>query len=401
MIDKELIEDIILKHYRYVKAANFQGWDVLDGLNSRLFQKLPFHKNKHFRLFWIQFFRRSPVNLRRLVSVPREYNPKALALFISGLLNLHRYDEAESYLQQALNLYDHLIQWQSKGYKALSWGYNFDWQARAFDVPKFKPNMVCSVFAGQALLGLFESAENSQHLLQAKAVAEFILENLILVNESDRICFGYIPGEPAIIHNVNLLGAAFLARLYYKTGEARYQMIAEKSVRFSVAHQRADGAWVYGSQRHHQWVDNFHTGYNLVAVNEYQSYCQDNQFETALVRGIDFHLKNHYTKSMLPKYSDLNLYPLDVHCFAQSLVTFLALKNYISDHATRINMMIGHVLRILWDQKAHYFWYKKSRCFTSKVPYIRWSQAWMFYSLSKVLAGENGKKDSLTGLSGR
>lgn len=389
MVSKNLLEDVILKHYDYLKSVNFQGWDVLDGLNSKLFQKLPFNQNKYFRLFWIQFFRRSPVNLRRLTRVPKEYNPKALALFIRGLLGLYRYFSKESFREQAVSLYDQLMQLKSENYAGLGWGYNFDWQARAFNVPKIKPNMVCSIFGGHALLDLFEATAESHYLNEAEQVAEFILENLVLVEETDRICFGYIPGEPAIVHNVNLLGAAYLSRLFVLTGKDNYRVLAEKSVRFSVCHQKEDGAWAYGDQGHHTWVDNFHTGYNLVSIYHYQQYCQDDQFEKSLMDGVDFHLKNHYTKNQLPKYSDINLYPLDIHCFAQAIITFLVLKKYIPESGTKIEQILKHILEMLWDNKRNYFWYKKSRFFTSRIPYIRWSQSWMFYSLTYLLARIN------------
>jgi hypothetical protein len=29
-----------------------------------------------------------------------------------------------------------------------------------------------------------------------------------------------------------------------------------------------------------------------------------------------------------------------------------------------------------------YFYYQKKKHFTSKIPYIRWAQAWMFYAFS-------------------
>ncbi|MDZ7331722.1 MAG: aspartate-semialdehyde dehydrogenase [candidate division KSB1 bacterium] len=387
MIDKKLLEDIIQKHYAYLKGVNFQGWDVLDGLNSRLFQELPFHKNKYVRLAWIQFFRKSPINLRSICQVPKGDNPKALALFISSLLRLGDFYRDTAFFTQALALYDRLMALRSNGYAGLCWGYNFDWQALAFHVPKFKPNMICSVFAGQALLDLFERIRNDHFLAEAKQVAEFIHKNLLLINENDRLCFGYIPGESAVIHNVNLMGAAFLARLYHVTNENDYQFQAERSVRFSAAGQRDDGAWPYGQRGHHQWVDNFHTGYNLMAIHDYQTYCQDDQFEPVLRKGLDFHLKRHFTAQLLPKYSDVRLYPLDVHCFAQAIITFLALRSYIPDYRVRVQQMIANALDILWDKKLHYFYYKKSRFFKSKIPYIRWSQAWMFYAFTYFLAG--------------
>ena len=35
--------------------------------------------------------------------------------------------------------------------------------------------------------------------------------------------------------------------------------------------------------------------------------------------------------------------------------------------------------------KKGYFYYQKRKLFTIKIPYMRWSQAWMFYALSEYL----------------
>ncbi|MFK7779187.1 MAG: hypothetical protein QM501_13860 [Gimesia sp.] len=37
------------------------------------------------------------------------------------------------------------------------------------------------------------------------------------------------------------------------------------------------------------------------------------------------------------------------------------------------------------DKKRGYFYYQKTRFYTNKIPYIRWSQAWMFYALALLL----------------
>lgn len=385
MIDNAPIQSLITRHLRFLVKTNFQGWDVLDGLNSDLFQKLPWHDNKWFRLFWIQLFRRSPINFRTIARVPKQYNPKALALFISALLRLSLQNKSESYRSQALALYDKLIQVKSRNYSGLSWGYNFDWQARAFNVPKFKPNMVCSVFGGHAVLDLYDHTSDEIYLSHARQVAQFIMENLVLIDESNRLCFGYIPGEPAVIHNVNLLGAAFLARLANITGEQAFAAHAQKAVKFSAENQRSDGAWVYGDQSHHQWVDNFHTGYILVALHQYQQFCRDDQFQENLINGVEFHLKNHFTENMLPKYSDQKRYPLDVHCFSQALITFHTLQSWIPDYQKGLAQLLKNVIDLLWDKEHHFFYYKKSWFFKSKIPYVRWAQAWMFYSLTLLL----------------
>ena len=62
---------------QYSEKEDFKGWDPYDGLNSKVFQALPYFKNSSlFRLIMIQGFKRSPINFRRLFFVSKHYNVK-------------------------------------------------------------------------------------------------------------------------------------------------------------------------------------------------------------------------------------------------------------------------------------------------------------------------------------
>ena len=78
----EKVEDSFLRIKKYCEDESFMGWDPFDGLNSKVFQSLPFIKNNRIaRLIWIQLFKRNPINLRKFMMVPKGHNPKGLALF--------------------------------------------------------------------------------------------------------------------------------------------------------------------------------------------------------------------------------------------------------------------------------------------------------------------------------
>ena len=64
----------------YCESENFKGWDPYDGLNSKVFQALPFKHWDLGRAIWIQIFKHSPINFRRLLLVPKEHNAKGVAL---------------------------------------------------------------------------------------------------------------------------------------------------------------------------------------------------------------------------------------------------------------------------------------------------------------------------------
>ena len=75
---------------RYCESENFSGWDPYDGLNSKVFQYLPFRKFGLARLVWIQLFKRSPINFRKLFLVPKEHNSMGIALFLLGYCKLYK-----------------------------------------------------------------------------------------------------------------------------------------------------------------------------------------------------------------------------------------------------------------------------------------------------------------------
>ena len=128
------------------EKQNFKGYDVFDGLNSKIFKKTLFFHSRLCRLFWIQLFKKLPFNLRYLTFTPKTYNAKGLALFIRGFVNLYKTESKQEHLDSAYKLADIIISQKNKDRNYSCWGYNFHWEARAFSVPPYKPNMIVSSF---------------------------------------------------------------------------------------------------------------------------------------------------------------------------------------------------------------------------------------------------------------
>jgi hypothetical protein len=91
-----------------------------------------------------------------------------------------------------------------------------------------------------------------------------------------------------------------------------------------------------------------------------------------------------------PKYYHNCLYPIDIHCSAQGIVTCLVLSVYDEKSLAMARDIARWAIDNMQSNKG-YFYYQQTRWFTNKIAYIRWSQAWMFYALSFYLAkiGEN------------
>ena len=361
------------------KKDYYKGWDVFDGLNSNVLNKTLLFKLRLWRLFWIQIFKRLPINLRSLFLVPKGYNAKGLALFARGFINLYKIENNAEYLDTIYKLAEIIISQKSKTRKYFCVGYNFFWEARAFSVPAFTPNIIVSSFVGQLFLDMYGVDKNKKWLQYTKQICYFIEHELKLLEKENEICFGYIPGEKTIVHNANLMGADLFARLYKYTFVEKYKQYAIKSAQYSVNSQQNNGAWVYGKRKHHQWVDNFHTGFNLVALKNIQKNLGVNCWEYNIQKGLEYHLQYHFLADMTPKYYDTKLYPIDIHNFAQGIVAFLTFEEY-----EKAEKLFHKAVKLMWDKQKNYFYYQKNRLYKNKIKYLRWSQAWMFYALSKL-----------------
>ena len=378
----------------WCQKHDFQGWDLFDGLNSRILQKTFLYKSILVRLAWIQLFKRSPVNLRILAMVPKGYNAKGLALFASGLLRMGRISEAKDLLLR-------LKQMTCSGYQGTSWGYNFPWQARAFYVPQGKPNMVTTVFVANAFLDYLAADErrltqvkrDKAYLRIAEGACDFILNELVVFEDNDRLCFGYIPGEEARVHNANMLGAALLGRVYNLTRDENLLLKSRKAMAYSMDALRDDFSWPYGERSHHQFVDNFHTGFNLVALNEWMKYTEDFRWKEQLNGAYRYFLDTFWLEDGCPKYYNNSLYPIDIHCSAQGIITCLKLSQ-LDDRSLPLAERIATWAIENMQDKEGYFYYQKTKWYTNKIPYIRWTQAWMFFALTSLLANQQNYKTS-------
>jgi len=150
------------------------------------------------------------MNLRPLLLVPRQHNPKGLGLFLGGYAKLYRLDPRPAYLRKIHHLLDLLADLCSEGYAGSCWGYNFDWQSRAFFISKYTPTVVNSAFIGHALLDAWEAVGEQRAFDIAVSIKDFLLQDLYRTTEGETFCFSYTPIDHTAVHNANLPGALLL-----------------------------------------------------------------------------------------------------------------------------------------------------------------------------------------------
>ncbi|MGB5982585.1 MAG: delta-aminolevulinic acid dehydratase [Nonlabens sp.] len=382
------IRQSFLELKTYCEQEDFKGWDPFDGLNSWMIQKTPLGRSRFFRLAWIQFFKRSPINFRPLVGIKKGYNPKGLGLFIIGYCNLYKVDPKNEYKELIVKLSDQVIKLRTKGYSGACWGYNFDWQARAFFQPKYAPTVVATSFITEALLEAYRVTKNKTYLDTAISATQFVLKDLNRTYDDDKdFTFSYSPLDHTQVYNAGLLGVKLLTMVYEHTNDSELLGIAKKVVNYVCKQQNPDGSWAYSSLPFHQWIDNFHTGYNLECIKFYEKISGDNTYVSNLAAGTEYYLKTFFTDSGISKYYNNKIYPVDVQAPGQLVVT-LYKAGLLDQNMELVEKVLNWTIKNM-QQKEGYFIYQKRRFFSSKIPYIRWSQASMFYSLSYYILHHN------------
>lgn len=401
---KSLIDSFI-RLKSYCETEDYKGWDPYDGLKSKVANAfLPLKHSAILRLCIIQGFKRCPVNLRRIAMVPKEHNAKGIGLFLQGYCNLYKVIEkkgvafkelgtTDEVLRKIRYLADLLLQMRSDKmfpgkFHGACWGYHFDWQARRlFLFPAYTPTVVATNFCATALMEAYEVAHDKRYLEVALSAAKFIIEDLHRSEYKDGFLFSYskLPGNDTVF-NASILGSRLLSYCYKYTGNETYKQLARKSIVACCAGQEEDGSWRYGMLPVQKWRDSFHTGYNLDGLIAYQENTGDNSFDENIAKGFDYYINHFFLDDGTPKYYDNQTYPIDIHCPGQLFVTLSRLHKFGAFRQTAAKVLQWTIDNM--QDPNGYFYYQLKPGMSSKIPYMRWSNAFMFSALSYYLLEE-------------
>jgi hypothetical protein len=374
--------------FSWCRQHDFAGHDPFDALNSRVFQSTPLVQSRNARFIWTQLVKRSPADVRALARVPAERNAKGIALFALAQIANYRRVKSEEAAAGVHEFLSWLMAMRVDGYSGAAWGYNFDWQSRNFFASRNTPTIVPTAFAARALI----EGQNLQdeYLKAARSVCDFILKDLPRSVETEReVCFSYAPQSDTRIFNASLLAAEVLANVGHLTGETKLLELAERATRYVVNNQQPDGSWSYGTDPKQSWKDNFHTAYVLFSLKRIINVSSQNEeFQPALERGYHFWKTSFFLAEGWPKYYDDDPYPVDTHAAASAIVTFLECRDLDPDAAGLAQNVASWAIDNLRDSRG-FFYYQKRRFYTVRKPYMRWTQAWMLYALSRLLEDLN------------
>lgn len=383
MPDLQGLLSIIDALERWLRERDYAGIDPFDALNGR---HLPASLLGHARARQavIQAGKRSPIDLRPVLGVTPRRMAKALGVVASGYAFSEDAGWQGPARERATGLLDWLQTPAAHGADPRAWGYEFDVQTRWAFYPAGTPNIIVTTFVANAFLDWYERAGDPAHLAVASGAADYLCEEL-LVEDRDHCYFAYVPGVRTLIHNANLLGCGFVARVARVTADAGLTAIARAATTISVQAQDSRGFWPYGDGPHLQWVDGFHTAYVLDGLYDVWRTTGDDEVLASLKDGVSAYIEGLFAQGGVPKYTNVSLYPVDIHS-AASAIRILVRAAELDERSEGLAREVARwTLANLYDPQGH-FYYQKTRWYTNRIPYVRWSQSHMLAGLATLAA---------------
>lgn len=410
---------------RWMAERDYAGHDPHDFLASSLVRATTLG-SRWAGVAWTQLGRRLPVQIRPALGVPAARNAKGIGLVLGAQVQLVEAEgrtagkgtgESEGRgagqsagqgsgtglrkgerVERARELVAWLEGAAERSYGGAGWGYPFPWANRDFMVPAGTPSSVATAFVGHALLDAAERLGFDEARALAAQTRPFLMTALRRIpGPGDTFCFSYTPLDRRPVHNASLLAASLLARL----GSDDVMESVRGAVGFTLRAQRDDGAWPYGVGRRNQWVDSFHTGYVLLALDGIARDLEaawgasgaargldpgPAELDAAVERGIAYWRASFFDGPAVASTPG-ERYPVDAHAVAQAILTFLGLRHRIPDGLAEARRLAEWMVAEMRDAEGYYHYQHHGR-WRNRLPYMRWVQAWMLLALAELAAVE-------------
>jgi hypothetical protein len=380
---KSKIKNSLNKLEKWVEDHHYKGYDPADGLSSYL-RPLTFGNLFLDRLLQ-QLIWRSPINIRPFLGVKPQASFIARGYMAWGYLTRYKNTNDDKYKQKAIDCLEWLKANKAPGYEDYSWGKTHDFASRGGRQAKYEPITIWTSLIGFAFIEAYEITKEEQYLDVAQSICRWILRvPRTQTPQGHLINYTTHDNGTCTIHNQSMVAAAMLARTYIHTGNKDYLEVARKAMKYSCTHQQPDGSWFYGEAPTYDWIDNFHTGYNLDALKCYIESSGDKTHEENLKKGFNFYKSNFFEPNGRPKYYHNRTYPIDSQCISQSIETLANFSEYDLESLETSKRVACWAIDNMQD-KTGYFYYAQYPLFTLKVPLIHWAQTTTYKALSLLL----------------
>jgi len=373
----------------YVESDHFKGYDPYDFLNSwfpfRWFGKMP-------QAIVVQAGKLIPFNLRPILGVKKEENPKGLGLLLKAYSLLYSRTKKKCYLDQANYLFGRLLELRSNK-KNFCWGYNFVWANPDSVHPKYLPSSVVTSFVTQGIYEYFKVTNNERAKEVLISSSKYILEDIVCSQIDGESCYSYTEDEADVCYNASLLAAELLAIVFSVTKDVSLLPKIKSAVSFVLSKQHEDGHWNYSlnvaTGQESKQVD-FHQGFILNSLHHIKSLIQlhDERLDNAIVKGLKYYKECQFFPNGRSLWRVPKQFPVDIHNQAVGIITFSEFSSYSPDFKDFATKIADWTIANMQDKRG-FFYYRKFKTYTIKIPYMRWSNAWMLLAMSILNLSDN------------
>jgi hypothetical protein len=391
---------------RWISKNGWAGYDPYDVKGTRLFMwALSLRKGGWFAnnvrrvILGLLLVGESlfPRLFRVMLRVRPAINAKGMALFAKAYLQLYRSTGETGFKAKALACLGWLDTHRATGFTGACWGYPFDWRTGVI-VPANTPASVVTAAACDAYWTAWKILGEPGYLQVCAQTCEFFVNQLnIETIDDETVCFSYTPLDYFHVHNTNLLVAEALIRVGGKVGNQAWVELGLKAGNYALREQNEDGSLFYWGRDQDfvnpRRVDHYHAGFEIRCLYQIWKATGLTKFQVAADRYYRFYLRSLIERGadfVAPKMYPHDRYPVDVHSCAEALLLNALLA---ADYA-EARALVPRLFEWARERMQHrdgYFIYRRSRWLgrevPSRIPYIRWGQAWMLLALSEVLQG--------------
>lgn len=359
------------------RQRGYRGYDKHDALMSPAVSALTINWWP-LQIVAVQLVLRSPVNLRPLLGVRTERNPKGLGLFL----------RANQDRDEMSRISDDLLLLRSPGELEFCWGYQFPWPSPYFQAKAWSPNAIVTTFAAEGLLDAFRVTGHSKYLEAACSASRWLMNLPRLIDTEEHLALGYTAKTSTRVININAVIAGFFARLSVDVeseDRGRLLVTAHRMLNYVSSVQTEEGAWFYTdpARASHIEHDNYHTGGILDGLLDYTSVVPDRALEDTCHRGLEFYARNLFEADGFPRWERRAKFPGDVHGAAQGIITFTRAGDRWKELSDRI---VEWSLANLYHPEGR-FAYQVGRFHRKDWTLMRWCNAWMCRALAVYTRG--------------
>lgn len=377
----ELIDDSLKKLLNYIEKEDFRGWDPYDFLNSWV----PFKwGGKWVQAIAVQAGKLIPFNLRRILGIKKQDIPKGLGLLLNAYCLLYEKTKDKSFLETAEKLFNRLIEARSES-EEYCWGCNFVWANPHKVLPRYFPSVVVTSFAGFGIFRYFNITRDERAKEILLSIGRYIHNNTKWTQTESGLCMGYTSQSDEYCYNASILGALMLSEIYKVEGSAVLLDEIRELVRFVVSSQHSDGHWAYSyypdKGKEYEQID-FHQGFILVSLKRIKDLTGVDfpGLNEAVAKGLEYYRRVQFTDEGVSLWRVPKARPVEIHNQAQGIITFSLFSGLDEEYAPFARKILLWTIANMRSGKG-FFYYRKFRHYTVRIPYMRWSQAWMLLAM--------------------